>query len=114
MSWDLPFIPHPWDDIVAWIVLLSILLPAISVVWNRGIKRFWTMSRQLFRIVESVDKMNDHLASLVEVLPVIVEIGEQFKPDGGNTLHDQVSSLQQSHVDLIQQMERHLVDHHGG
>lgn len=113
MSWELPYIPHPLDDVVAWIVMGSILFPAAAIVWRRGVMVIWTASRRLFRIVEQMDQANEYLSRLVEALPVLVEIADQFKPDGGASLHDQLEMIRAQQADLMQQMEAHLQLDHG-
>jgi hypothetical protein len=57
-------------------------------------------ARGLLRIHRALNFVDDAR----EALPVLFEIAEQFKPDHGESLHDQVTDVRQSVIAI----ERHL------
>lgn len=87
-------ITHPAVEVVAVLGIVAAGLTALGVIVQKGIRPFWRFSRRLFGIVEDFYEVAPLLDELPEAIPVLLNIAEEFRPNGGLSLRDAVNRIE--------------------
>lgn len=89
------------DEWIIWLGGAATVVTSIGLIWTRAIKpglstihRIWTALRRM-----------------ADAWDVLYDIAEQFKPNGGSTLHDRITLMELGQSEMQHQLERALSFH---
>lgn len=71
-------------DPAAWLILVAAVLTAAITIWRKGILPLWRLASRLSADIQRI----------AEATPVLVDIAEEFQPNGGSTLRDTVDRIE--------------------
>lgn len=81
--------------IPAGIVGAAASIVAVREIWKRAIRPILRAIRRAVHLVDVAEEILPHVQSLPDALPVLVEIADEFRPNHGASLKDQISRVEE-------------------
>lgn len=97
------------DHFYVQLAALATVLVAFGIVFRKGIVPLWRGLVALVHAVETLDAIAGYTAALPDALPVLMDIAEEFKPNGGSSLVDRIDRLETGQDNLCSQLETLLI-----
>lgn len=89
------------NEWVIWLGGVAAAVTSISVIWHRALLPGIATTKRIWKA----------LRRMTDAWDVLYEISEQFKPNGGSTLHDRITLLELGQSEMQRQLERALSFH---
>ena len=86
------------DDLFLWIAGgvtgFAAIVAAVRYLWRKAVKPIGRAVRAVVHTADMVDQCRPYWEALPVALPVLADIAEEFKPNGGASLHDRTVRIE--------------------